>query len=99
MNTETRKSYSPVGDDALKYLNTLLSTEEQQEVELSAQLMEIIRPERKAKSLSQKELGSICGVSSSTVSRFESGDLSLSITAATKILSALGKRLYIGDIA
>ena len=43
---------SPVGEDAIEYLNRLLTEEEQQEVEIAVMLMQTVRPERKARRLS-----------------------------------------------
>ena len=89
---------SPVGEDAIEYLNRLLSEEEQQEVEIAVMLMHAVRPERKARQLSQAELGRLCGVSASIISHIENGDLTPSLTVVAKVLSALGKRLYIGNM-
>lgn len=89
---------SPVGEDAIEYLNRLLTEEEQQEVEIAVMLMQTVRPERKARRLSQAELGRLCGVTASTISLIENGDLTPSLTVVAKVLSVLGKRLYIGNM-
>ena len=53
---------------------------------------------RKEKKLTQKELGKLCGLPQSAIARIEKGENSPSITTVTKVLTALGKRLYIGDM-
>jgi HTH-type transcriptional regulator/antitoxin HipB len=49
-----------------------------------------IREARKAKGLTQKELGEKLGVSESTVNQYESGKQNLTIDTLTKIADALG---------
>lgn len=63
-----------------------------------SELFKTVRPERKARQLSQAELGRLCGVSASIISHIENGDLTPSLTVVAKVLSALGKRLYVGNM-
>ncbi|WP_020599874.1 helix-turn-helix domain-containing protein [Spirosoma panaciterrae] len=49
-----------------------------------------IREARKAKGLTQKELGEKLGVSESTVNQYESGKQNLTVDTITKIAEALG---------
>ncbi len=99
MNDAIRKYGSSVGDDALEYINSLLTKEEREEVALEAQLMAELTKARKEKHLTQKELGELCGLPQSAIARIEKGENSPSISTVTKVLTALGKRLYIGDLA
>lgn len=99
MNDKIRKDGSPVGDDAIEYINSLLTKEELEEVSLEAQLMAELTKARKEKHLTQKELGELCGLPQSAIARIERGGNSPSIATVTRVLSALGKRLYIGDMA
>ena len=92
MSDEIRKNQSPVGDDALAYVNSFLTKDEKAEIALEVQLMKELTAARKEKKMTQKQLGELCGLP-------QSGENSPSIATVTKVLSALGKRLYIGDIA
>lgn len=98
MNDEIRKYGSSVGDDANEFINSILTKEEREEVAFEAQLMAELIKARKEKRLTQKELGELCGLPQSTIARIEKGENSPSIATVIKVLFALGKRLYIGDI-
>lgn len=55
----------------------------------------LIREARKAKGLTQKELGDMIGVAESTFSRFEKGGQNLTLDTLQRISDALGVRLLI----
>lgn len=59
MNDGIRKYENPVGDDAIEYINSLLTKEEREEAAHGAKLMAGQAKARKEKHLTQKEL---CGV-------------------------------------
>lgn len=99
MNDEIRKYGSSVGDDANEFINSILTKEEREEVAFEAQLMAELTKARKEKHLTQKELGELCGLPQSAIARMEKGENSPSISTVTKVLTVLGKRLYIGDLA
>lgn len=99
MSDNDMKHVSPIGDDAVAYINSFLTKEEKEEVALDVQLMKELTAARKEKKLTQKQLGELCGLPQSAIARIEKGENSPSIATVTKVLSALGKRLYIGDIA
>lgn len=99
MSDEIRKNQSPVGDDALAYVNSFLTKDEKAEIALEVQLMKELTAARKEKKMTQKQLGELCGLPQSAIARIEKGENSPSIATVTKVLSVLGKRLYIGDIA
>lgn len=98
MNYEIRKYGSSIGDDAVEYVNNLLSEDEKEEMALEVQLMRELAAARKEKKLTQKELGKLCGLPQSAIARIEKGENSPSIATVTKVLTVLGKRLYIGDM-
>ena len=50
------------------------------------------------KGLTQKDLGKLCGLTQSSIARLENGTLSPSISTVTRVLSTLGKRLYVGNL-
>lgn len=99
MNDEIRKYGSSVGDGANEFINSILTKEEREEVAFEAQLMAELTKTRKEKCLTQKELGELCGLPQSAIASIEKGENSPSISTVTKVLTALGKRLYIGDLA
>ena len=99
MSEKTRKIVSPIGDDAVAYINSFLTKDEKEEVDIEVQLMRELTLARKEKKLTQKQLGELCGLPQSAIARIEKGENSPSIATVTKVLSALGKRLYIGDMA
>ena len=98
MKDEIRKYGSSVGDDAVEHINSLLTKEERAEADIEVQLMKELTAARKEKKLTQKKLGELCGLPQSAIARIEKGENSPSIATVTKVLSALGKRLYIGDM-
>lgn len=54
-----------------------------------------IREARKAKGLTQAELGEMLGVSKVTINRYETGKQNLTLDTLTKITSALGVELKV----
>ena len=53
---------------------------------------------RHDKKISQRELESLSGVKQPIISRMESGTTSPQLDTVLKVLGALGKTLYVGDI-
>ena len=97
MSEKNVNHVSPVGEDAVSYINSFLTTEEKAEVALEVQLMKELTAARKEKKLTQKQLGELCGLPQSAIARIEKGENSPSIATVTRVLSAIGKRLYIGN--
>ena len=56
---------------------------------------QLIRETRKAKGLTQKELGAMMGLSESTVNKYEAGKQNLSLETVQKIADALKIQLEI----
>jgi len=54
---------------------------------------------RQVKNISQRELESLSGVKQPIISRMESGATSPQLDTVLKVLGALGKTLYVGDIS
>ena len=54
---------------------------------------------RQDKNISQRELEALSGVKQPIISRMESGTTSPQLDTVLKVLGALGKTLYIGDIS
>ena len=80
-----------------KYVGAVGTPErEQYEAELSAELIaEKIKELRKAKRLTQEELGQRLGVKKSQVSRLESTTSNITIETLQKVFQALGARIQI----
>ena len=98
MNEEIRKYGSSVGDDINDVFDKIYTKEEKAEIDLEVQLMEEVIKARKEKGLTQKELGKLCGLPQSSIARLENGTFSPSISTVTRVLSVLGKRLYVGNM-
>ena len=96
MNDKIRKYGSSNGGDAVAYVNSLLTPEELNEVNIEVELMKELTAARKEKGLTQKQLGEMCGLPQSAIANMENGKHSPSIATVSKVLSVLGKRLYIG---
>lgn len=98
MNDAIRKYGSSIGDDINDVFDRIFTKEEKAEIDLEVQLMEEVIKARKEKGLTQKELGKLCGLPQSSIARLENGTFSPSISTVTRVLSALGKRLYVGNL-
>mgnify|MGYP005866888817 CR=1 FL=1 len=61
-----------------------------------AQLGEIIRKERHAQKLNQRDLHELCGVAKATISAIEQGQLSVRMDSIRRVTEALGLDLYVG---
>ena len=53
---------------------------------------------RNEKNISQRELEQLSGVKQPVISRMETGETSPRLDTVMKLLGALGKTLYVGDI-
>lgn len=60
--------------------------------QLAAQL---IKETRKAKGLTQKELGEILGLDKTTINKYESGTHNLTLETLSKLMDAMGEKLLI----
>ncbi len=89
-NTEFRK-WSDVRED-------LFTAEEIAECDLRVALVGEMIKLRKEKGLSQKELETISGVKQPIIARMEKGSASPNLSTVIKLLAAMGKTLYIGEL-
>ena len=88
-----------LGGDALEFMKTLLTPEEIAASNLRVAIMGELMKARQEKNISQRELESLSGVKQPIISRMESGATSPQLDTVLKVLGALGKTLYIGDIS
>ena len=63
-----------------------------------AAIMDEIVKARQEKNISQRELAAISGVKQPIISRMESGAANPQLNTVLKVLAALGKTLYVGDL-
>ena len=87
-----------VGGDAIDLLNQLLSPEEIAASNLRVAIMLELTKARNEKNISQRELEALSGVRQPIISRMEAGTTSPQLDTVLKVLGALGKTLYVGDI-
>lgn len=66
--------------------------------DLRVALMGEIVEARKQKRITQKQLEEMCGVRQPVIARMETGTSSPNLDTVLKILGALGKTLYVGNI-
>lgn len=75
------------------------TTEEIAASNLRVQLMTELAHTRHDKGISQRKLEELSGVKQPVIARMENGTNSPQIDTVLKVLGALGKTLYIGDIS
>ncbi|MCL1873224.1 MAG: helix-turn-helix transcriptional regulator [Clostridiales bacterium] len=92
------KIVSPIGDDWEALRETLLTPEERAETDIRIALLGEIISARQANGLTQKELEVVSGVKQPVIARLERGSTDPQLSTLIKVLTALGKTLYIGDI-
>ena len=77
----------------------LFTPEEIAASNLRVAIMVELTKARNEKNISQRELESLSGVKQPIISRMESGATSPQLDTVLKVLGALGKTLYVGDIS
>lgn len=82
-------------NDALAYIDSLLTPEEIRESDLRVSLIHEIIEARKEKGISQKKLEELSGVKQPVIARMESGTTNPQLSTVMKILAPLGKKLAI----
>ena len=89
------KKNHPVKDDALAYIESLMTPEEIAESDLRVALIgELIRA-RQERGITQKKLEELSGVTQPVIARLERGTTSPNIATVMKLLAPLGKKLAI----
>jgi len=86
---------SAIGQNALEFIDSLLTPEEILESELRVALIGELIKARQEKGLSQKKLEELSGVKQPVIARMEKGQTSPQIDTILKVLAPLGKTLAI----
>ena len=97
MNNEARKAKSnpAIGQDALAFMDSLLTPEEIAESDLRVALIGELIKARQEKGLSQKKLEELSGVKQPVIARMERGDTDPQLKTVLRLLAPLGKTLKI----
>jgi len=86
---------SAIGQNALEFIDSLLTPEEILESELRVALIGELIKARQEKGLSQKKLEELSGVKQPVIARMEKGQTSPQLDTILKVLAPLGKTLAI----
>lgn len=89
---------SPIGGDALTFIDSYLTPEEISEVDLKVALVGEIIQARQEKGISQKKLEELSGVKQPVIARMEKGSTKSQLDTVLKVLAALGKTLTVTPI-
>lgn len=84
-----------IGDDALAFIDSLLTPEEIAESNLRVALIGELIKARQEKGISQKKLEQLSGVKQPVIARMETGKTSPQLDTILKVLVPLGKTLAI----
>lgn len=86
---------SAIGQNALKFIDSLLTPEEILESDLRVALIGELIKARQERGLSQKKLEELSGVKQPVIARMEKGQTSPQLDTILKVLAPLGKTLAI----
>lgn len=86
---------SAIGQNALEFIDSLLTPEEILESDLRVALIGELVKARQEKGLSQKKLEELSGVKQPVIARMEKGQTSPQLDTILKVLAPLGKTLAI----
>ena len=86
---------SAIGQNALEFIDSLLTPEEILESDLRVALIGELIKMRQEKGLSQKKLEELSGVKQPVIARMEKGQTSPQLDTILKVLAPLGKTLAI----
>lgn len=89
------KKKHPVKDDALAYIESLMTPEEIAESDLRVALISELIRARQERGITQKKLEELSGVTQPVIARLERGTTSPNIATVMKLLAPLGKKLAI----
>ena len=89
------KKKHPVKDDALAYIESLMTPEEIAESDLRVALISELIRARQERGLNQKKHEELSGVTQPVIARLERGTTSPNIATVMKLLAPLGKKLAI----
>jgi hypothetical protein len=86
---------SAIGQNALEFIDLLLTPEEMLESDLRVALIGELIKARQERGLSQKKLEELSGVKQPVIARMEKGQTSPQLDTILKVLAPLGKTLAI----
>lgn len=86
---------SAIGQNALEFIDSLLTAEEILESDLRVALIGELIKARQEKGFSQKKLEELSGVKQPVIARMEKGQTSPQLDTILKVLAPLGKTLAI----
>jgi len=87
-----------IGGNVMDLFNELLTPEEIAASNLRVGLMTALTQARNERGISQRKLEELSGVRQPVIARMENGTNSPQLDTVLKVLGALGKTLYIGDL-
>ena len=89
---------SPRGQRWSEVRAELYTAEEIRESDIRVAIMDELIKARNERGISQRELEVLSGVKQPVISRMEAGATSPHLDTVIKVLAALGKTLYVGDL-
>jgi DNA-binding XRE family transcriptional regulator len=99
LNELCERGVDAIGEeDALEFMQELLTPEEIAASDLRVAMMTELARARTEKGISQKKLEALSGVKQPVIARMEKGYTSPQLDTLLKVLTPLGKTLYIGDL-
>ena len=93
-----KRGQEALGDDALSFMDSLMSSNEILESDLRVQLIDELVRARKEQGISQNKLEELSGVKQPVIARMETGKNSPQVSTLIKILKPLGKTLAVVPI-
>lgn len=93
-----KRGQEALGDDALSFMDSLMSSNEILESDLRVQLIDELVRARNEQGISQKKLEELSGVKQPVIARMETGKTSPQVSTLIKILKPLGKTLAVVQI-
>ena len=93
-----KRGQEALGDDALSFMDSLMSSNEILESDLRVQLIDELVRARNEQGISQNKLEELSGVKQPVIARMETGKTSPQVSTLIKILKPLGKTLAVVPI-
>lgn len=93
-----KRGQETLGDDALEFMDSLMSQDEIDKSDLRVQLIDELVRARNEQVISQKKLEELSGVKQPVIARMETGKTSPQVSTLIKILKPLGKTLAVVPI-
>lgn len=93
-----KRGQESLGDDALEFMDSLMSQDEIDKSDLRVQLIDELVRARNEQGISQKKLEELSGVKQPIIARMKTGKTSPQVSTLIKILKPLGKTLAVVPI-